>query len=210
VLAERRRDPTTLACKAHEDRERRAFENVSLRADEQRILGALLDGQPPSEHVRRVADRLDLVEQRCRRVNQRAQRHRMLRVRCLFMHPDPPAAAGDDEADQPRERSSRRKQRRDLRAHLAGIEIEAHPSCRALHPLDVLVERERSPVVDPDDLEDRITAHEARVGGRNRRRGDRHQLSIDDRKQLSHGRAPRAGRGRGRAAGRRRRSAEGG
>ena len=61
------------------------------------------------------------------------------------------------------------------------LEVERQPQVggRALEPAQVLLERERLPVVDADHLEHAVAAEQPLVGGRDRRLGGGHDLAVE-------------------------------
>ena len=125
-----------------------------------------------AEHVAGVGERLDAVEHARRRVGDEAEprplgragsgsvssRRRPPRVSTIRRQPS--------KSPPPRASSSSAHLALELRArHVVG---QAQVGGRALEPVEVLVERERPPVVDADDLEHAVAAQQALVGGGDR------------------------------------------
>jgi hypothetical protein len=68
-----------------------------VRGHEQRLVGALLAGDPRRQHVRRVGQRLDPVEHPRRRVRDRRQRDGVGHGVQVLDEPDPPPPSRDEQ-----------------------------------------------------------------------------------------------------------------
>ena len=94
----------------------------------------------------------------------------------------PVAAAGEHDAQAAVELAAAAllEQRRDLALQLAPRHIvEPKVRRRTFEPVEVVAERERPPVVDPDDLERPVAAQQALVGGGDGGLLRRHDATVD-------------------------------
>ena len=171
-----------------EDRARRRLEHAAVRRDQQRLVEAALARDPRGEHVGRVGQRLDAVEHARRRVGDRPQ-PRPGRARSgsgsVSSSRRPPRVStirsSSWSGPAPACDSSRRASGADR------LQIDRQPEVRGgpLEALEVLLERERPPVVDADHLEHAVAAQQALVGGRDRRRGGQRDLAVDRRQRAA-------------------------
>ena len=98
VVLERRRAED--AAVDPEERPRRALEHAAVGRDEQRLVEAALLREPAREHVARVGERLEAVEDAARREGDRRDPRDRRPLRQRLDDRDPPPAAREDDAQQ--------------------------------------------------------------------------------------------------------------
>ena len=139
VVVERRGDERRVVQGA-EQGARRRLEHAAVRRDEQRLLAPALLGQARGEHVRRVRERLDAVEDPRRRVGHAGQRHGLGVARSGSTKPRrrPPRVTTRRSCARPGRR--RRRAARASARTASTSSGEPQVARRALHPREVVVE----------------------------------------------------------------------
>ena len=150
-----------------------------MRADQQRVVGALLAREARRQHVRRVGERLDAVHQVRRRVGDRGERERRRELGHRLDQDDPPAAARHEHPHQRVAALARRQQHRDVGADRVEVDRQPQTGRRALLAREMGVERIRAATVEADHLEDAVAANQPRVGDRDRRLRQGNELPVD-------------------------------
>ncbi len=148
------------------------------------------DRQPGGEHVGRVGERLDAVEDPGRRIGDARQADPL---RCLLERlgeQQPPAAAGDSDSQLLVVGSGAclSQQPVGVGAHRLGVDRQSQVRGRPFQPLQMLLQREWPSVVDPDDLKHPVAPQQAAVGGRNLRIGSGHDGAIERGERICTGR----------------------
>ena len=113
-----------------------------------------------------VGERLHAVEDAGRRVGDRLQRERLGKLRQRLEEPDPVPAARHEHAHDAVGRLPGLEERADVGADRVRVERQQQVRRRALHPREVVVERERVAVVQAHHLEDAVAAQQPLVSGR--------------------------------------------
>jgi hypothetical protein len=181
VLVQRRRAEGAVAGNPEERRGGR-LEHAPVRRHEQRLVEAALAREPAAEHVGAVGERLDPVQHARGRVLDHPQPDALRSGRQRLGEQQPVAAAGQDDPEAAVELrpAALREQLGNLALQLAPRHVvEPKVRRRTLEPVEMVGERERAPVVDPDDLERAIAAQEPLVGGGNGRLARRHEAAVD-------------------------------
>jgi len=165
---------------------------------EQRLIEAALPGQTSREHVRRVGQGLHPVEDARGRVGDEGEPRPRGPGGQRLGHQQPAPPAGEDQSQAPVEAGAATflEKRGRLLLQLAPRDLAAEAQVRrgALDSVQVLGERERTPVVDADDLEDAVAADEALLhDGDEGLRGGRH-ATVEARELSSGQGALRCGR----------------
>ena len=149
---------------------------------QQRLVVAALLGQPPGEHVAGVGERLEAVEDAAGGELHRrhARDRRALRERLHDL--DPPAAAGEDDAQQAVDRAGGVEQGCKLGCKRVGVGLEAQALARVAEAVEVVLQREGPAAVEAHDLEGAVAAQQALVGDGDAGLGHGPDLAVDGRK----------------------------
>ncbi len=179
AILQRRRQQ--LAVADPEERRRRALEHAAVGRDEQRLVEPALLGEPRREHVPRVRQRLEAVEHAVGAYVMVATRATGARRGSGSTSDDPAAAAREHDPQDALDGSGLLEQRRDLGPQGLAVQRQPQAGARAPKPRQVILERERTPGVQPRDLERAVAAQKALVRDRDPRLLGRPDGAVDAR-----------------------------